>query len=192
MQLFQFSQVLHWFLWHKFHRRIEQYSSSLTTSWRMDSYITDIANSTLSLSMQVISRIELYFIKTPVQLDNQCLMQAEQPKKNILGQHPFYFIHTHLYTQKHANRSLKACFKKTENGNTRRLKVKHFLSTKPRRKQSKTSHDIQGSEFYTHHQLLFPSVCNTAILDFNWTMIQFSCFKWKNCETGFLQWGVSH
>lgn len=58
-------------------------------------------------------------------------------KEHSSGQDPFYFIHTHLYTQKHANRSLKACFKKKkpENGNTRRLKVKHFLSTKSRTKQ---------------------------------------------------------
>lgn len=65
----------------------------------MDSYITDIANLTLSLSMQVISRIELYFIKTPVQLDNQCLMQAEQPKKNILvdSSHFISYIHTYIH-----------------------------------------------------------------------------------------------
>jgi len=48
-------------------------------------------------------------------------------------------------------------------------------------KDRQTSLEIWGSQFYTHHQHLFPKVCNIAVRDFTCTVIEFCCFRWKNC-----------
>lgn len=63
-----------------------------------DRYITNIANLTLSLSMQVIAIINYTSLKPrSAQLDNQCLMQAEQPKKDILVDSIRFISYIYIY-----------------------------------------------------------------------------------------------